>query len=187
MCAPAARPAAKMLLFRIVCKCVSVQTCVQVQRSKLASLSKTFASFHQWRRLHFKLSGSLTCAACKQVKVTTGCKNLDSLLGGGIESASLTEIYGEYRTGKTQWVHTLAVTSMLPKDMGEPCALSMKHACLRRLSGSSCKSLSCSGLLLGRRRGRQGGHHRHRGRLPAREDRAHRTALRRHWHRKTSS
>ena len=35
-------------------------------------------------------------------KITTGCKNLDSLLGGGIESASLTEIYGEFRTGKTQ-------------------------------------------------------------------------------------
>jgi hypothetical protein len=36
------------------------------------------------------------------LQITTGCKGLDTLLGGGIESASLTEIYGEFRTGKTQ-------------------------------------------------------------------------------------
>lgn len=35
-------------------------------------------------------------------RITTGCKSLDTLLGGGIESGSLTEIYGEFRTGKTQ-------------------------------------------------------------------------------------
>lgn len=35
-------------------------------------------------------------------RITTGCKSLDTLLGGGVESASLTEIFGEFRTGKTQ-------------------------------------------------------------------------------------
>ncbi|KAI9471955.1 MAG: DNA repair protein RAD51 [Benjaminiella poitrasii] len=37
---------------------------------------------------------------------------------GGIETGSLTEIYGEYRTGKSQLCHMLAVTSQLPTNIG---------------------------------------------------------------------
>lgn len=44
------------------------------------------------------------------IQLTTGCKELDRLLGGGIETGSITEIFGEFRTGKTQLCHTLAVT-----------------------------------------------------------------------------
>ena len=33
--------------------------------------------------------------------ITTGSDRLDKLIGGGIESSSITEVYGEYRTGKT--------------------------------------------------------------------------------------
>jgi len=50
--------------------------------------------------------------------VTTGASKLDELLGGGFESGSLTEIYGEFRTGKTQLCHTLAVTCQLPIENG---------------------------------------------------------------------
>ncbi len=36
------------------------------------------------------------------VYLTTGSKALDTLLGGqGIEAGSITEIFGEFRTGKT--------------------------------------------------------------------------------------
>jgi archaellum biogenesis ATPase FlaH len=44
------------------------------------------------------------------VQLTTGSKELDKLLGGGIETGSITEIFGEFRTGKSQLCHTLAVT-----------------------------------------------------------------------------
>lgn len=44
------------------------------------------------------------------VYLTTGSKQLDRLLGEGIETGSITEIFGEFRTGKTQICHTLAVT-----------------------------------------------------------------------------
>ncbi|KAG0695240.1 DNA repair protein RAD51 1 [Chionoecetes opilio] len=50
--------------------------------------------------------------------LTTGSKELDKLLGGGIETGSITEIFGEFRTGKTQICHTLAVTCQLPLEMG---------------------------------------------------------------------
>merc|ERR1712188_364884 len=47
-----------------------------------------------------------------------GSKELDKLLEGGIETGSLTELYGEFRTGKTQLCHTLCVTAQLPLDQG---------------------------------------------------------------------
>ncbi|XP_075223979.1 RAD51 recombinase homolog spn-A [Lycorma delicatula] len=50
------------------------------------------------------------------IMLTTGSKELDRLLGGGIETGSITEIFGEFRTGKTQICHTLAVTCQLPID-----------------------------------------------------------------------
>ncbi|KAK2945425.1 putative Meiotic recombination protein DMC1 like protein [Blattamonas nauphoetae] len=51
------------------------------------------------------------------IKVTTGSKDLDLLLQGGIETMSITEVFGEFRTGKTQLAHTLCVTSQLPFAM----------------------------------------------------------------------
>lgn len=42
--------------------------------------------------------------------ITTGSSDLDKLLGGGIETGSITELFGEFRTGKTQLCHTLAVS-----------------------------------------------------------------------------
>ncbi|XP_067895749.1 DNA repair protein RAD51 homolog 1 isoform X1 [Heterodontus francisci] len=48
------------------------------------------------------------------IQVTTGSKELDKLLQGGIETGSITEMFGEFRTGKTQLCHTLAVTCQVP-------------------------------------------------------------------------
>ena len=53
----------------------------------------------------------------KLMKITSGSDNLDQLLGGGFESGSITEIFGEFRTGKTQICHTLCVTAQLPRSM----------------------------------------------------------------------
>ncbi|KAK3781503.1 hypothetical protein RRG08_054842 [Elysia crispata] len=55
----------------------------------------------------------------KQVfKVSTGSQELDKLLGGGIESMAITEVFGEFRTGKTQLSHTLCVTTQMPGAKG---------------------------------------------------------------------
>jgi len=51
-------------------------------------------------------------------RITTGSKNLDRLLGGGIETKSITEFYGEFGTGKTQICHQLCVNVQLPKEKG---------------------------------------------------------------------
>lgn len=45
-----------------------------------------------------------------EYRISTGSENLDELLDGGIETRAITELYGEYGTGKTQVCHTLCVT-----------------------------------------------------------------------------
>lgn len=70
------------------------------------------------RKLDCRGNQFKTGMECKErrrqvIKITTGSNALDSILGGGIETASITELFGEFRTGKTQLAHTLCVTSQL--------------------------------------------------------------------------
>lgn len=51
-------------------------------------------------------------------RISTGTTSLDDLFGGGIETQAITEIYGEYGTGKTQICHTLCVMVQMPKNKG---------------------------------------------------------------------
>jgi len=52
-------------------------------------------------------------------RISTNSTDLDNLLGGGgIETGSITEFYGEYRTGKTQIMHQLCVNVQLSKEEG---------------------------------------------------------------------
>ena len=66
----------------------------------------------------FKTAAEVHMIRANIVYITTGSAELDRLLGGGIETGSITEIFGEFRTGKSQLCHTLAVNCQLPVDMG---------------------------------------------------------------------
>lgn len=73
---------------------------ILLEASKLVPMGFTTATeFHQKRS--------------EIIHLTTGSKELDRLLGGGIETGSITEVFGEFRTGKTQLCHTVAVTCQL--------------------------------------------------------------------------
>ncbi|CAI5730071.1 unnamed protein product [Hyaloperonospora brassicae] len=52
------------------------------------------------------------------ITLSTGSNAVDELLKGGVETGSITEIFGEFRTGKTQLCHQLCVTCQLPVDRG---------------------------------------------------------------------
>ena len=82
------------------------------------------------------------CSILLSCQITTGSKELDKLLNGGFETGSITELFGEFRTGikfsnighqvsilvlylhfcmtagKSQLCHTIAVTCQLPIDNG---------------------------------------------------------------------
>ncbi|KAJ7420117.1 kinetochore scaffold 1 [Willisornis vidua] len=78
---------------------------LEAEAAKLVPMGFTTATeFHQRRS--------------EIIQITTGSKELDKLLQGGIETGSITELFGEFRTGKTQLCHTLAVTCQLPIDRG---------------------------------------------------------------------
>jgi len=58
-------------------------------------------------------------------RLTTGSRQIDELLGGGLETQTITEFYGEYGVGKSILCHQLAVNVQLPEDRGglNGCAL----------------------------------------------------------------
>jgi len=52
------------------------------------------------------------------LRLTTGSKAMDELLGGGLETQTITEFYGEYGSGKSQLCHQLCVNVQLPPERG---------------------------------------------------------------------
>ena len=51
-------------------------------------------------------------------KISTNSDSFNELLDGGIETQSLTELYGEFGAGKTQIAHHLAVNVQRPEEEG---------------------------------------------------------------------
>ncbi len=51
-------------------------------------------------------------------RLSTGSKQIDELLGGGLETQTITEFYGEYGVGKSILSHQLAVNVQLPEEKG---------------------------------------------------------------------
>jgi DNA repair protein RadA len=75
-----------------------------------------------WLNKEFSTAEDLFEKRKKLLRCTTGSKKLDVFLaasdGGGIETQALTEIAGEYGTGKSQLYYTLCVTANTKKEKG---------------------------------------------------------------------
>ncbi len=73
-----------------------------------------------YAREHFNMSFVSGLDVLKQreniIKITTGSNNFDTLLGGGFETGSITECFGEFGSGKTQIGHVLAVRTILQES-----------------------------------------------------------------------
>lgn len=74
------------------------------------ALSMVTRGFITGKQLHDEMGG--------RTRLTTGSQTLDTLLGGGIESETTTEIIGEEGSGKTQFCHCLAVLAQQPLEEG---------------------------------------------------------------------
>jgi DNA repair protein RadA len=70
-------------------------------RLRLGKLGKSDSGFASASQLYQERK--------KHPRIATGSMNLDDLLGGGVETGAITEVYGEYGTGKTQLCFTLSV------------------------------------------------------------------------------
>lgn len=102
---------------------MSIAAASVAELTSIASLgSKTAVKMIETAReslnLSFVTASDVLETRKNMAKITTGAQSLDTLLGGGIETGAMTEMYGEFRTGKTQIAHQLCVTCQLPKSEG---------------------------------------------------------------------
>lgn len=56
-------------------------------------------------------------------KIKTGSDSFDEVMGGGFETGAITELFGEFGSGKTQVAHQLAVNIQVPPGTSEAEAL----------------------------------------------------------------
>ncbi len=80
---------------------------LEIIRTARSSLSLSFIRADELLRLRQTV-----------LRLTTASKAMDELLGGGLETQTITEFYGEYGSGKSQMCHQLCVNVQLPPEHG---------------------------------------------------------------------
>ncbi|GAB4319264.1 MAG: DNA repair and recombination protein RadA [Promethearchaeota archaeon] len=79
---------------------------------------KVIKAAHEALNIGFRTADVVWEARKRIARLKTGSEKLDELIGGGIETGSMTEFFGEFRTGKTQIMHQLCVNAQLPREEG---------------------------------------------------------------------
>ncbi|NHI92944.1 MAG: DNA repair and recombination protein RadA [Candidatus Lokiarchaeota archaeon] len=83
-----------------------------------ATCSKIIQSAREKMNIGFESAADVLEKRKNRSVFTTGSTQLDGLLNGGCETRAIIEVYGEFRTGKTQIAHQICVTVQLPQDKG---------------------------------------------------------------------
>lgn len=81
---------------------------------------KSLYKERKWSRYALVANSWMYCLAVNFLPISLyyPTKKAYSFATGGIQTMSLTEVFGEYRTGKTQLAHTLCVQVQLPEADG---------------------------------------------------------------------
>ncbi|EER05366.1 structural maintenance of chromosome, putative [Perkinsus marinus ATCC 50983] len=88
-------------------KGVSEQKAERLKRAALSLIPMGFQSAGQYLEQRSSM-----------IRISTGCPSIDALLRGGVETGSITEVFGESRSGKSQFCHALCVAAQLPVSQG---------------------------------------------------------------------
>jgi len=83
-----------------------------------ATAEKVILSAREKLDMGFKPASEILERRKEIGKITTGSKSLDALLGGGAETQTITEAYGQFGSGKSQIGFQLAINVQLPKEKG---------------------------------------------------------------------
>ncbi len=83
-----------------------------------ASAIKIINSARQILEMGFVSADKVWEQQQKALKITTGCKALDELLGGGIQTQAITEMFAQFGCGKSQLGFQLSVNVQLPVEKG---------------------------------------------------------------------
>ncbi|VDK78016.1 unnamed protein product [Litomosoides sigmodontis] len=114
----------KKLLGVGICTIKGVMMTTRKRLCDVKGLSE--AKVDKIKEIAYKLSnnGFITALEVRErrklcYRISTGSRELDKLLGGGIESQAITEVFGEFRTGKTQLSHTLCGIPFIDNMMSQ--------------------------------------------------------------------
>ncbi|CAN6922055.1 unnamed protein product, partial [Brassica oleracea] len=80
---------------------------LQIKGISDAKVDKIVEAASKLVPLGFTSASQLHAQRQEIIQITSGSRELDKVLEGGIETGSITELYGEFRSGKTQLCHTL--------------------------------------------------------------------------------
>ncbi len=83
-----------------------------------ATASKIIAAARETLNIGYETATTLLERRQKLGRISTGSKNFDKLLEGGIETQSITEAHGAFSSGKSQLGFQLSVNVQLPKEKG---------------------------------------------------------------------
>ena len=105
------------------------KTLINVKGLSEAKIDKILEAAQKLVPMGFQTASKFFEQRKNLVFLKTGCDGLDELLKGGIETGSITELYGEFRTVKTQLCHTLCVTCQMPIKDGVGAGMAMYIDC----------------------------------------------------------
>jgi len=83
-----------------------------------ATAKKVIAVARANMEMNFESGDALLQKRMQAIKITSGSESFDVLLGGGFETGSITEVYGQFGSGKSQIAHVLAVRAQLALEQG---------------------------------------------------------------------
>jgi replicative DNA helicase len=93
--------------------------------------------------MRFITASTFSQRRSQDYKITTGSREIDQIMAGGVASSSITAGTGVSATGKTQFCHTLAVTcQVFIIKFGSTISLKFNYKCrnvkvsLRNLEGT---------------------------------------------------
>ena len=81
------------------------KTLIDIKGMSEGKLDKIIKAAHDIVEMGFMTAKTFFEKRKNLVYLETGSSAVDELLKGGVETGAITELYGEYRTGKTQLCH----------------------------------------------------------------------------------
>jgi len=96
---------------------MSLATCSPSEVADTAGMSeanarKIIKAAREELKLGFEKAADYSKKRDAVKNISTGCKELDRILGGGFESSAITEVYGRTASGKTQISHLMLVKTI---------------------------------------------------------------------------
>ncbi len=90
----------------------------EISGINVEAAKKAVAAAKAATHIEYETAASVSKKREELGKITTGSKGLDELIGGGVETNAITEVYGKFASGKTQIGFQLAVNAQRQKNKG---------------------------------------------------------------------